>query len=653
MLPTLLAAMALAATPVSEGGNEMSAGGTTSDEKRGCETSAIALQESKAQKDARMKWFREARFGMFIHWGLYAVPAGVWQGKNVPGASEWLLYSAKIKIADYEPLLTQFNPVNFDADEWARIAKEAGMKYVVITSKHHDGFALYPSAVSTWDVEGTPFKRDILGELSRACKKVGIRFCTYHSIMDWHHPDYLPRRPWDPEHVVKYGPPSPYGSQSSSLAAQGGGGGSPPPSPLLISPSSKRGGGEPNFDRYVAYMKAQLAEIVKRYDPDVMWFDGEWEDTWNHDRGVDLYHYVRSLKPSILINNRVDKGRTGMAGMTVGDHMGDFGTPEQEIPSSGLPGVDWESCMTMNHSWGYHQNDHDWKSAETLIRNLVDCASKGGNYLLNVGPNALGEIPVPSVERLAAMGNWLKVNGEAVYGTQAGPFPKPLPWGRVTSKPGKLYLHVFQPAATLDLAGLQADIRGAYLLADPKRTALQVTKTADGYAVALPDLGKSPATVVVLEVRGQPTATVPPLRQAPDGSVALLAEDAEVVGTGARYEGGEKRAIGYWTNLNDVVTWEVEIAQPGRFSVEVELACEPGQEGSTFEVAAGSQKLTGKVPATKGWADFTRLPLGEIAISRKGKAKVTVRGLNLAKGALMNFRAVRWKPASVRPKAQR
>lgn len=561
-------------------------------------------RESPADRDKRMAWFREARFGMFVHWGLYAIPAGVWQGKNYEGASEWLLYTAKIKVADYEPLLPQFNPVKFEARTWAKIAKAAGMKYLVITSKHHDGFALWHSKQSEWDVESTPFHRDILKELAAACKAEGIRFGLYHSIMDWHHPDYLPRRPWDPRPEVKA-----------------------------------------DFDRYVKYMKAQLAEIVKGYDPEVLWFDGEWEDTWTHERGIDLYNYVRSLKPSILVNNRVDKGRAGMAGMTQGDHLGDFGTPEQEIPANGFPGVDWESCMTFNDSWGFHQNDHHWKSAETIVRNLIDCASKGGNYLLNVGPTALGEIPPESVERLAAVGDWLKVNGEAIYGSQAGPFPRTPKWGRATWKPGKLYLHVFEPTLRLDLPGLRAQVKKAYLLADKAKKPLEVL-TMDGVmAVDLPAGSVSgPATVVVLEVSGVPTFEAAPHRPALSGVFDLRAEEAEVVGRTARYEGGDKQAIGYWSDAKDKVGWDVVFPRAGRFAVEVEVACEPGQEGSSFEVAVDDAKVSATVPATKGWADFKTLKVGEFGIPSPRKARVEVRAVKLAKGALMNLRTVRLRP---------
>src|SRR6266850_7578149 len=203
----------------------------------------------------------------------------------------------------------------------------------------------------------------------------------------------------------------------------------------------KQGGKE----EYVKYMKDQLRELITAYDPGVLWFDGEWQDWWTEEDGQDLYRYVRALKPDIIINNRVGKGRQGMAGLSKTDceYSGDFGTPEQQIPANGLPGIDWESCMTMNTTWGFKFYDDKWKSSETIIRNLIDIASKGGNYLLNVGPTAEGLIPPPSVERLRDVGNWMKRNGESIYGTTASPFASQLSFGRATSKPGRVYLEVF------------------------------------------------------------------------------------------------------------------------------------------------------------------------------------------------------------------
>lgn len=333
------------------------------------------LLESEAAFDERMAWWRDAGFGLFIHWGAYAVPGGVHRGKEVSGAGEWIMFSGQIPVADYEPYARQFNPLDFDATEWVKIAKDAGMKYMVITSKHHDGFCLWDSKVSTYDVMDTaPFKRDILKELRDACAEAGIAFCFYHSIMDWHHPDAQGK---------DFGNPNPAG---------------------------------PDFAAYREnYLKPQLKELIEGYQPDVMWFDGEWINEWTEEQGKDLYQYVRSLKPDILINNRVGKGRQGMQGMNKeGDDVGDFGTPEQEILDYGSAELDWESCMTMNDSWGFKRNDHNWKSAKNLIHNLIDIAAKGGNYLLNVGPTPEGLIPAASVERLAEMGEWMRVNAPVV-----------------------------------------------------------------------------------------------------------------------------------------------------------------------------------------------------------------------------------------------
>jgi alpha-L-fucosidase len=337
------------------------------------------LIESRNEFDERMAWWRDAKFGMFIHWGAYAVPAGMYKGQEISGIGEWIMNSARIPVREYEEFVLQFNPVQFNADEWVAIAKNAGMQYIVITSKHHDGFCLWDSKVTKYDaVDAAPFGRDILKELHEACEREGIKLCFYHSIMDWYHPD-----------------------------AQGKDFG-----------NVKAGG--PDFVHYREnYLKPQLRELVENYDPHVLWFDGEWIDEWTEPQGKDLYNFVRSLKPDIIINNRVGKGRQGMQGMNKGaEFVGDFGTPEQEILEHGSGDVDWESCMTMNDTWGYKVNDHNWKSAQTLIHNLVDIAAKGGNYLLNVGPTAEGLIPGPSVERLREMGDWMAVNGEAVYGAR-------------------------------------------------------------------------------------------------------------------------------------------------------------------------------------------------------------------------------------------
>jgi alpha-L-fucosidase len=427
-------------------------------------------QPAATDRDARMKWWRDARFGMFIHWGLYAVPAGEHKGQRSKEIGEWIMSWANIPRAEYETLAPKFNPVKFDAAEWVRIAKDAGMKYLVITSKHHDGFSMYDSAVSTYDiVDATPYKKDPMRALADECRRQGIAFAFYYSIMDWHHPS---------QYVDAPGKHPDAGHGRTKMR-------------------------EGKKQEYVDYMKAQLRELVTTYDPAILWFDGEWVDWWTEEDGQALYTFVRGLKPDILINNRVGKGRKGMEGLNKTDRVyaGDFGTPEQQIPASGLPGVDWESCMTMNETWGFKHYDENWKSSRTLVRNLVDIVSKGGNYLLNVGPTAEGGIPAASVERLAAMGRWMKVNSEAIYGSGASPFHTQLPWGRATRKDGRLYLHVFDwpTGGTLTAPAITDKVTGARLLAGGET--VSVRQTAEGLTLTLPAQAPDPdASVIALDL---------------------------------------------------------------------------------------------------------------------------------------------------------
>ena len=425
-----------------------------------------SAKEEPLTQEERMAWWRQGRFGMFVHWGLYSVPAGTYKGRRVDGIGEWIMHRGQIPVEEYEKFAGGFNPIGFDADEWVRIAKKAGMTYIVITSKHHDGFCLWDSQVTDWDImDATPFKRDILAELAKACKKHKVKLCFYHSIMDWHHPDA--QRPFYPN----------YNDTSRS---------------------------NPNFDRYVdTYLKPQIAELLTNYGPiGVLWFDGEWIKDWTEPKGKDMYSYVRSLQPAIIINNRVGKGRKGMEGLSKSDdYAGDFGTPEQQIPASGLPSVDWETCMTMNDTWGYKSYDDNWKSSEDLIRKLADIASKGGNFLLNVGPTPEGLIPRASVQRLRDMGEWMAVNSESIYGTMASPIGRP-DWGRCTAKGQKLYLHVFDwpTNGTLVVPLARADVKKVYLLADKKRTTMPVAGGAEEMTISLPDKAPDEIDSVIVVV---------------------------------------------------------------------------------------------------------------------------------------------------------
>ncbi len=393
--------------------------------------------DKKLSDDERMEWWRDSKFGMFIHWGAYSIVGGERGTKIAGGGAEWAMDKLDYTVEEYEKFPKMFNPVMFDADAWVTMAKNAGMKYIVITSKHHEGFGLWDSKVSDYDVMDTsPFKRDIIKELSEACKKQGIKFCFYYSIVDWHHPQAQGNL--YPNYNI---------AQNDD--------------PTVTNP---------DFPKYYKnYMKPQVEELLTNYgDVGVVWFDGDWIPDYTTKMGKDLYKFIRKIQPNTIVNNRVDKGRTGMDGMNnnEGEFAGDFGTPEQEIPDTGIDS-DWEACMTMNGSWGYKPSDNKWKSNEDLIQKLVDIVSKGGNFLLNIGPDGFGRFPSESIRRLNAMGEWTKKNGEAIYGASASPYEKPK-WGRYTKKDNVIYAHVFD-WPTDGLLKLNKDIKAkkVTLLANP------------------------------------------------------------------------------------------------------------------------------------------------------------------------------------------
>lgn len=549
----------------------------------GLMASLAMAQQAPMTRDQRLAWWREARFGMFIHWGLYTVPAGEWKGQPVAGIGEWIMNRAKIPVKEYELLAPQFNPVKFNADEWARLAKAAGQKYLTITSKHHDGFAMYRSTVSRYNIfDATPFKRDPMKELSEACARHGIKLCFYYSqAQDWHHPDGAGNT-WDYDDAKK------------------------------------------DFAKYFNELaKPQVREILKQYGPiGLIWFDTPVKIT--KEQSQELTEMVHSIQPACIVSGRV--------GHDVGDYrsMGD-----NQIPVKVLD-YDWETPVTLNDTWGFKKDDHNWKSTQTLIRQLVDVVSKNGNYLLNVGPTSEGVIPQPSVDRLREVGRWMDVNSEAVYGAKPSPFPYEFDWGSITSKPGRLYLHVIDwpKGGEFVLYGLKSRVKAARLLAK-KAAPLKVMQTAGTLRVAVPATPPDKdVTVIALEIAG--TAQVEPgLRQQPDGKVTLSPAFAEVGKAGFNIDA--RGVTTGWLRPEGSLKWKFHLAKPGAYDVVLITSENRGRGGDMWEgghivkVAAGGQQLSGAV--TDGmrvknernprWRDV-RSTVGNLKLARAGEVELTL-----------------------------
>ena len=369
------------------------------------------------EQNPKMAWWKDAKFGMFIHWGLYSIPAGEWNGKEIPGIGEWIMKNAKIPVLEYRQLATKVNPVKFNAHDFVMTAKNAGMKYIAITSKHHDGFAMFKSEASKYNiVDATPYGKDIIKALAEECKKEDMKFCFYYSqSRDWNEPNGLDN--------------------------------------TLDFPKER------DFQKYLdEKVKPQLTELLTNYGPiGLIWFDTPM--SISKEQAQSVKDLVLKLQPECIVSGRLGGG-VPTDYMSTGDNV---------IPSTVVAGA-WEVPATLNNTWGFKTNDHEWKSPEVLTRFLFDITAKGGNYLLNVGPDAQGVIPQQSVDILARVGEWMKTNGECIYGTQSSPFKTEFKWGNITQKDGKLYLGIFTwPTSDFYLEGLKNKVKKVYLLADKQQ----------------------------------------------------------------------------------------------------------------------------------------------------------------------------------------
>lgn len=543
------------------------------------------IQEWQDSKDERMEWFREARFGMFIHWGLYSAAGGNWEGKQYPQHySEWIQTWGRIPSSAYGQVLKpQFTAAKLDADQWAELAKKAGMKYVVLTSRHHDGFSIFnsqqPFALNNPITGGTnisPEGRDLYGEVMRAFQKKGIRTGAYYSLLDWQHPDSHEGFQFNPN-TDNY---------------------------------------QPKHEVYKDYLYEQVKELSTNYGPlDVLWVDFSSKtkqgETWGTKRILkDLIKW----QPQIIVNNRFWDG--------LENKNGDIGTPEKYIPPTGLPGMDWEVSHTMNESYGYSDHDNKWKSYDKVMRLFLETVSKGGNFLLNVGPDGEGSIPAPAIKLLEDIGQWMDINNASVYGTTASPF-QTLDWGYCTQKPGKLFLHVFDvPTSGVLNLPLLSEVKKIYPLHAPQEL-LTVTNDNSGKVIKLPKVYNGPQPIViVVETEGTLEVSSSTVQAQDDGRIALTANEAKLQGNGGikligatTHNPNRPNAIGAWSNKQDEAYWDIKIQRPGTYKVVLNyLAHTDTKDKIAITLADQSINYTFNAKKDK---DFKEIEIGTIEVNQQ------------------------------------
>lgn len=554
----------------------------------------------------RLEWFKEAKFGMFIHWGPYSQLAGEWNGRQVSVGenAEWIMKKLKIPVNEYRDLAHAMNPVRFDAKEWVRLAKDAGMKYIVITAKHHDGFAMYQSNVSSYNiVDWTKFKRDPLKELSQACAEEGIKFCVYYSHReDWDHPGGYGNN-WDYD--------------------------------------NDWGGNFYDSEKFNKYLeekaKPQLRELLTNYGPiGLVWFD---RGMYTPEQGHEFVSLVHDLQPSALINGRV--------GNYDQEFLGDY----QSMADNGMPpgGLEeyWETPITLNETWGFSKFDTLWKSPETVIQRLVEIVSRGGNFLLNIGPQGDGKIPDATVEIFSKVGPWVARNAESIYGTTSNPFGE-MPWGYCTVKENKLYLFVsdWPQDGMLNLTGLKNPVLSAYLLID-KSTNLPVEQGENQTLISIPKRPPDdPLTVLVLLLDGSPEVDPPLVLQDEAGEIELNYLTSITHGN-ARTRFNRKGGfhISKWTAPEDEVGWVININKPGKFEVKINYAANREWEGNHFVLTSGKSLIEKPVIYTGDWYEYHEFPIGYIEFPKEGKYTLTIRPKETYETNLMYLRSITLNPA--------
>lgn len=550
------------------------------------------------REDALQSW-RDAKFGMFVHWGVYAVPAGVHNGGQVRHLGEWIMHHARISKADYAKYADGLAPDGYDPAAWVSLAREAGMKYMVVTAKHHDGFALFDSKVSEWDaVDATPRKQDLLMPLVEECRKRRMPLGFHYSqALDWWHPGGARfGQPWD---------------------------------------ESQKG----SFDDYLARIAVpQIKELLANYGP-VAGFFFDTPVDMNARRAAPI---MEVLPPSTLTNDRLFGGSSGS-----------YRSYENQLPRNPDLTGPWELCLSCNDTWGFKTDDHNWKSSAALLRVLIDSVSQGGNVLLNVGPDANGRIPEPAAKTLREIGAWLASNGESIYGTRRSPYPA-IPWaGGCTTRPlpadeAAIYLHLYQWPATreLRLPGLANPVLSARLL--PDGPDLVAERRGNSWLLRLPAAPIGGVPVVKVVVKGRPVIENPAIEPDRNGRLDLPARLAVVSGKSLRLErqpDAPEANLGYWTDPGDTATWRVFLPAPNGYDAVWTLACDPQSAGAVIAITNGANDELGRfeIPSTGGWNIFHRVKSGTlklpagltelrlVPLTKPGLGIVNLRSISLEK----------------------
>ena len=558
--------------------------------------SAQESQEPAQNPQSAIQHWQDAKFGLFIHWGVYSVPAGVHEEREIPYSSEWIMRRASISKEDYRQYAAEFDPQDYDPAAWVSLAKEAGMKYIVITAKHHDGFALFDSKVSNWNaVKASGAKRDLLKPLVEECRRQNMPLGFHYSqAQDWWHPGGGMSVPnWDP---------------------------------------SQKGA----FDDYLAKVSVpQIQELLTNYGPVYSFFF----DTPRSMNSLRAQKIKEVLPPHVLTNDRLYSGSRG-----------DFASFERRLPREFFPGRRWEFCMTSNESWGYKASDTEWKSAHRLKRTLVETASRGGNFLLNVGPDSSGQFPEPFVERLKDVGQWTRANGSSIYGADRSPY-SPIPWqGGCTmrSLPKEeetiLYCHLFKhpKGGKLRLPGLTNPIKSVSIIGRPDE--VTATQDSNSWVLTIPPFRAPQIPVVKIVLAGELVLEAPAKRSDQRGDIQLLATEAQLQGSDLRLERSAAsllQNIGSWKSPDSSVSWLIHLPKAGSYATSWSLACDDSSSGTEMIILAGDKELARfQVPATGGWGSFQKvtgptvsLPAGTsrlrlVPAAKTGQEVVKLRSLS-------------------------